>query len=58
MTTSIGTLLETFEAGFVKIELREHDGLFHVYYFEDGECLSSDTTTSENEAREIMSDLL
>lgn len=42
------------ENGYRTLRLDHDDIGFHVYYFEYGECLCSDTFLTEREARKFM----
>lgn len=51
-------LIESFEAGYSKVEMRLQNGMYNVYYFEKDECLSSVSVESEDEAYEEMASLI
>ena len=52
------TTIATHNEGCKNIELIQ-DGIgFHVYYFEYGECLCSDTFDNEAEARTCMEEMI
>lgn len=52
------TTIATHNEGYKSIELVQDEIGFHIYYFECGECLCSDTFDNEAEARECMTEMI
>lgn len=52
------TTIATHNSGHKDIELVQDEIGFHVYYFEYGECLCSDTFDNEVEARAHMEEMI